>query len=57
MDVIEFYNRMKNASVGLPEWHQLQPMHQHLVVQAVNYLLQVCHDYNVTGKSNETTGE
>jgi hypothetical protein len=56
MDVIEFYNRMKNASVGLPEWHQLQPMHQHLVVQAVNYLLQVCHDHNVTGKNNETGG-
>lgn len=53
MNVIEFYNKMRNATNGLPEWSALHPQHQHQVVNAVNLLLNVCHDYGVTGKTTE----
>ena len=51
MNVIEFYNRMRNASSGLPEWSSLNPQHQHMIIQAINLLLTVCYDNNVVGKS------
>ena len=53
MNVIEFYNRMKEATVGLPDWLELHPQHQHLIVTACNCLLQVCHDNGVVGKNTE----
>lgn len=51
--VIEFYNRMRNACVGLPLWDQLHPQHQYQVVNAVNLLLAVCYDNGATGKTTE----
>lgn len=51
--VIEFYNRMRNACVGLPLWDALHPQEQHMIVQSVNLLLAVCHNHGVTGKTTE----
>ena len=53
MNVIEFYNRLRNSTVGSPDWSALHPQHQNMVVQSVNLLLAVCHDNGVTGKNTE----
>ena len=53
MNVIEFYNRLRNSTVGLPLWEALHPQHQHQVISAINLLLAVCHDNGVTGKNTE----
>ena len=53
MNILEFYARLRNATNGLPEWTSLHPQHQHQVISAVNLLLSVCYDNNVTGKSTE----
>jgi len=50
MDVIKFYNGMRDTTVGLPEWNALHPQHVQMVVQAVNLLLGVMYDNNVQGK-------
>jgi hypothetical protein len=50
MDVIKFYNGMRNTTVGLPEWNSLHPQHQQMIIQAINLLLCVMHDNNVQGK-------
>lgn len=53
MNVIEFYNRLRNSTVGLPLWENLNPAHVHMIVQAVNLLLAICHDNGVVGKNTE----
>ncbi len=53
MEVIKFYDGMRNACVGLPEWHSLDQHHQYMIVQACNLLLAVCYDNGATGKTTE----
>ena len=53
MDVIKFYNGMRDTTQGLPEWTTLHPQHQHMVLNAVNLLLGVMYDNNVQGKESE----
>ena len=50
MDVVKFYNNMRNTTVGLPEWNVLHPQYQQMIVSAVNLLLGVMYDHNVQGK-------
>lgn len=52
MDVVKFYNNMRNTTVGLPEWNNLHPQHQQMIVSAVNLLLGVMYDHNVQGKES-----
>lgn len=53
MDVVKFYNNMRNTTVGLPEWNALHPQYQHQVVNAVNALLSVMYAYDVKGKETQ----
>jgi len=55
MDVLKYYENLRNACVGLPTWDALHPQHQHMVVQSVNLLLAVLHDVGATGKTTEET--
>ena len=49
-DVIRFYENIRSKTVNLPDWNQLNPHHQHQVVQACNLLLSVMYENNVQGK-------
>ena len=53
MDVVKFYNNMRNTTVGLPEWNVLHPQYQQMIVSAVNLLLGVMYDNNVQGKPKD----
>lgn len=53
MDVLKYYNNVRNACVGLPEWNALHPQEQNMIIQSVNLLLAVCHNHGVTGKTTE----
>jgi len=33
MDVVKFYNGMRDTTDGLPEWNALHPQHQQMIVQ------------------------
>ena len=50
MDVVKFYNGMRDTTDGLPEWNALHPQHQQMIVQACNLLLGVMFDCGVKGK-------
>ena len=52
-DVIRFYENIRSKTVNLPDWNQLNPHHQHQVVQACNLLLSVMYENNVQGKEKE----
>lgn len=52
MDVVKFYNNMRNTTVGLPEWNALHPQYQQMITQACNLLLGVMFDHNVQGKES-----
>jgi len=54
MDVIKFYNGMRDTTQGLPEWNALHPQHQHQIIAAINMLLGVMYDNNVQGKPKDT---
>lgn len=53
MDIIEYYNRLRNACVGMPPWDALHPQHQYMIVNSVNLLLAVMYDNGATGKTTE----
>lgn len=55
MDVLKYYENLRNSCVGLPDWNALHPQHQHMVIQSVNLLLAVLHDNGATGKQTEET--
>lgn len=50
MDVVKFYNGMRDTTDGLPEWNALHPQHQNAIISAINLLLGVMFDYGVKGK-------
>jgi len=50
MDVVKFYNGMRDTTDGLPEWNALHPQEQQMIVQACNLLLGVMFNYGVKGK-------
>lgn len=54
MDVLKFYAGLQAKTQGLPDWNQLHPTHQHMIVQACNLLLQVCYDTGTQGKQETT---
>jgi len=50
MDVVKFYNGMRDTTDGLPEWNALHPQHQNTIISAINLLLGVMFDCGVKGK-------
>ena len=40
-DVERFYNAIRaKMNPSLPEWHQLDPQRQHLIISGINLILQ-----------------
>jgi len=54
-NVINYYNNLRNACVGLPVWDALHPQEQHMIINSINLLLAVCHNHGVTGKNTDKT--
>ena len=57
MDVLKYYENLRNSCLGLPAWDALHPQHQHMIINSVNLLLAVLHDVGATGKTTEEKGD